>query len=572
MKSNSIELKELYDSIINSTFLYHKDSFKVFTYEAATGKTTTICNALNDLYIKSLNTRTLIVTKLKVEQEMLKEKLGHKAKVINGDYKIKEENLYTYPILIITHELYRRLCKDYERRQYYIKGRTNLIIDEQLDLLEVREFNSIKADEMRANLSKVRYSEDNYDYELNEMYGKIIYQLNDVMHQNYQSEMKFVNIIDDKIIDKVDFLKDMLEKGDFPKGLRSKRQQMINEIDFIRHFYNNEYVIACNGRLYSFNNKIDYFMLNNNILLDASGSFLELYNESDKFKVKDFGRIVNHSNTTLTFIEENSTTSAIERDSDKYFEGLIQYIKTNTEKGDKVLLIGRGKVDGKETVEHLKELTNLNDRIIEFVNFDAMRGKNDWADFNKCFIIHLPNLPFHHYVYQYLYYTENRLSDEDLKLQKIDTNFGFINSEILESFRVTDVVSNIYQALKRVNRKYNTDNKCELYVMTNNKRIQELIIKQFKGLKDIRYDEIFGREYNNNKRIADSLMVERANNINEFFNSMKQEDKIKKKLLRQKVNAKDNKQFLRALEYLGGDKYLKEVGVEEVGHRYIKIV
>lgn len=500
MKSNPIELKELYDSIIHSSFLWHRDKFKVFTYEAATGKTTTICNALNELYSKSPNTKTLIVTKLKVEQEKLKENLGQKAKVVNSERKIKEENLSSYPVLIITHELYKRLCKDYERRQYYIKGRTNLIIDEQLDLLEVREFNTVKADEMRSNLSKVRCMEDNHNYELNTIYGKIIRKLNDTISSNYQSEMTFVNIEDEQIIGKIDFLKKRLENGNFPKSLRKKKMNIINEVDFIRHFYNNKYVIAANGRLYSFNNKIDYFKLDNNILLDASGSFLELYRNSVKFKVEDFGRVVNHSDTTLTFIEENSTTSSIERDPDKYFEGLVQYVRTNTCKDDKILLIGREKVDKRESIEYLRELIDLDDRKIEFVNFDAMRGKNDWGNYNKCFIIHLPNSPFYNYAYQYLYYSKGELVDDDLKLQKIDTNYGFINSEVLEKFRITDVVSSIYQGLKRVNRLHNLNTKCDLYVVTNNKRIQELIIKQFKNLNSVRYESIFDREYDNSSR------------------------------------------------------------------------
>ena len=570
MKSNSIELKELYDSIMNSTFLYHKDSFKVFTYEAATGKTTTICNALNDLYEDSPNTKTLVVTKLKKEQEILKEKLGDKAQVVNGEYDTKENLLHTIPIVIITHELYRRLCKDYKRRNYYTKGRTNLIIDEQLDLLEVREFNSTKTNEMRANLSKIRYREDGYDYELNEIYGQIIYKLNDTMSQNYQSEMRFVNIEDDKIVEKIDILKSMLEKGDFPKGLRNRRSNIINEIDFIRHFYNNRYTIACNGRLYSFNNKLDYFTLSNNLMLDASGNFMELYQSSNKFRVIDFGRVVDHSNTSLTFIEENSTTSAIERDSGLYFKGLSKYVMDNTEKGDKILIIGRKKVDKKETVHHLSKLINLTDRIVEFVNFDAMRGKNDWTDFNKCFIIHLPNLPFHNYVYQKLYYTENDLTQDDLKLQKVDTNFGFRNNDIIENLRLTDVVSSIYQGLKRVNRAYGKNEKCELYVVTNNTRVQELVVEQFKGLTSVDRVKIFDRKYDNSNRITDSLMAERGSNIKEFFNSMKIGDVIKKKSLREKVNAKDSKQFIRALDYVGGVDYLQSMGIKDVGHNYVK--
>lgn len=173
----------------------------------------------------------------------------------------------------------------------------------------------------------------------------------------------------------------------------------------------------------------------------------------------------------------------------------------NTEKGDKVLLIGRKTVDKKETVDHLSKLISLTDRIVEFVNFDAMRGKNDWSDYNKCFIIHIPNLPFHNYVYQYLYYTKSELVQEDLRLQKIDTNFGFSNNDIIENLRLTDVVSSIYQGLKRVNRSYGENNKCELYVVTNNDRIQELVVKQFKGLKSVNRVKIFDREYDNSSRL-----------------------------------------------------------------------
>ncbi|MEY8417079.1 hypothetical protein AAK964_12315 [Tissierella praeacuta] len=66
-------------------------------------------------------------------------------------------------------------------------------------------------------------------------------------------------------------------------------------------------------------------------------------------------------------------------------------------------------------------------------------------------------------------------------------------------------------------------------------------------------------------------MVERAKNIDEYFNYMTNGNKVKKKDIRKRVGAKDNKQFLRALEYLGGKRYLDKIGVEEAGHSYIKV-
>lgn len=204
-------------------------------------------------------------------------------------------------------------------------------------------------------------------------------------------------ILNKGILEQVKVLESLIEISAFPKKSARKlnmvdKKTLISYIKFIKYFYNNPNVIAYNGRAYAYNNKINYFMLKNNIMLDASGKFLELYNLSDKFQIENSERVINHSNTTINFIDENSATDAINRNS-VYFTELTKYIKKHVTNDDKVLIIGRE--DDKQ--EFINNDILFESGKVEFTNFDAMRGKNDRADFNKCFVIHTPNQPYHNW-------------------------------------------------------------------------------------------------------------------------------------------------------------------------------
>lgn len=576
------QLKELYDSIRYSFFRQSKEHFKVFTYEASLGKTTTMCRALSDLYKANRSIHTLIVTKLKDEQgKIVNDKLGDIAIIINADENVDEKTLYKYPVLVITHARYELLCKDKERRDFYIKGRTNLIIDEQLDLIDVREYNHTKALEMRDLLSQlthievydVGYSKTPIKSDLARFWGKIIEEVNKSLSNNYQNgKMKFVLNENNKVIDQIDLLNEIIDKSKFPKKFKNENWKSISAISYksmiknyiegIKYFFNNSFTIAYGGRIYAYNPNLKYFMLDNNIMLDASGKFLELYKISNMFKVIDSERIIQHSNTTLTFIQNNSTTNAIEKNED-YFKVLADYIKVNITEDDKVLIIGRrnDEKNKDDDLESLSKYIEFEKDKIEFINYDAMRGKNDWGDFNKCFCVHTPNKPFHFYPLQYLYYKEDSLlSDDELEIERKSTNMGF-KDETLENLRITDVVSSIYQGLKRINR--NNDKECNYYVVVKDKRIQNLLIEQFNDLKEIKYDELkFEKsEYDMTKRNANSYSTK-------FIKLIKtiSQGEYKKKDICIKLGMKDSKHFSDKVltkdvkEFINTNSYIKIEG------------
>jgi len=197
---------------------------------------------------------------------------------------------------------------------------------------------------------------------------------------------------------------------------------------------------------------------------------------------------------------------------------------------------------------------------VQFVNFSAMRGRNDWSDYNKCFIIHLPNDNFYKYPLQWLYYTGKPLKQSDLEIQKIDTNHGFKNKFELEALRITDVVSNIYQGLKRVNRKNTAENPCELYVITNNKWIKDLIKKQFLGLKEVREDKLFTTKTH-----------ERSQKLIEIFKNMQPGAKLEKAKLRNMLGITNRMELSRLLKKLGGKEFLEKMDIKEAKEFYKKM-
>lgn len=563
MYDNKGNLKDLHLRIFATDVINQPDKFIVFPYEAGSRKTTTMVNALKDLYRLNPKHKTLIATKLMEEQEILKEGLGNIAMVVNTDNKVKEDILHQVPILIITHELYKRLCKDYTRRQYYIKNRGTLIIDEQLDLLDVNEFTTQEAERIKAELETIIIYDENKDkLDLADFWGSMVNKLNVTIADSYGMKMNFVHIENDKIDKQIEVLTERIKSSGISK---TKKKNLIRDIGYCKYFFNNTEVIANSARLLTYNKSTDYFMLNNNILLDASGKFLELYNISDKFIVKDFDRVIDHKNTELVFIEENSTTSYISSNTKEYFDNLIRFIKSNTESGDKVLLVGRERINKMETMDLLEPLFRLEDIEFDFVNFMAMRGKNDWRDYNKCFVIHFPNDLFHNYIFQYLQYrksTKEPLANIDLEINKVDTHHGFCNNKDLENLRITDVVSNIYQALKRVNRVNTATNSSTFYVVTNNKRVQDMLIEQFRGLKSIQ------RTRMSEKKSQTSL---EASLVHEYFISMNVSDKVGTMSLREICNIGSRTQFARVLEELGNEEYLQAVAIERKGNSYVKV-
>lgn len=127
----------------NGIFPKLEKIFNVFMCEAAIGKTYTIIETLKELSATtSKPVKTLIVTKFINEGKAIADDLNKLKSnmAIDKNSENKEENekdLKNYEVLIITHAMYKILCEYPSKRRYYIEGRTNLIIDEELNMVEM---------------------------------------------------------------------------------------------------------------------------------------------------------------------------------------------------------------------------------------------------------------------------------------------------------------------------------------------------------------------------------------------------------------------------------------------------
>lgn len=271
---------------------------------------------------------------------------------------------------------------------------------------------------------------------------------------------------------------------EYQYGIKVSKDKVLMKLEMLKKYFNNPRVIASNKTLYTYDNSIEYFTLDNNIILDASAKFHSLYSISDVFQVINADRIVDHSSWTVHICLQNSTAYH-KHHNDDFYKDVINFILNHYDENDQVLLLGLEE----DTINLKNEFSKTLDEInIAMENFQAMRGKNEWEDFNKCIIIHNPAMSNAYYAFEYMLYTGKELTDEDLSIQKIGRNMGFKNNSTLESLRKTDIVSNIYQGLKRINRGTERfGRKADVYILNSDEEIHKLIIEQ---LKDVNINEV----------------------------------------------------------------------------------
>lgn len=482
--------KQVQLNLLANTFINNKDSSKFMTFgiEAGLGKTLTIENILAEQFLNGNLKKTLFVKPFMDREDSfpsyknINDKAGQEIAIAidSNNFDNYKDKLYNYPVVIITHKRYLNLCSDIEQRQLFIKDRVNLIIDEEVPILDVLEFRTEMINEIEVILQFISDGKTN----AKRLFNDIIWDFEMLLVNNQNRNMRFINLTDNEINCKIDGLVDYIKKNikfnyfgesSIKKCNIKNLQQLIRSIEYIKKFYNCN-IIVKDGTAFIRNSKIDYFMLQNNILLDASSNFNSIYNISDKFSLIKQDRIVDHSKTNFNICYLNTTESAKKKYAN-YQREIVNHIIKNNERNDKVLLVGL-----QEELDQITDVFNseLSQLTIDYANFGNMRGKNDWKDYNKCYIIHTPNLNYINYLFLYQQYSLSELKETDLVLIKNEFgNLAFANSQI-ENLRKTYIASNIYQAIKRINRMNELD--ADIYIINCDKDIINLVKEQLKNV------------------------------------------------------------------------------------------
>ena len=543
INKNDKELMEMVKYITGSfDDLSNSNKFKVYTLETARGKTTgSIHSIVEDIKKNAaIGKRIVFVSKLKRECIDFATRVNEKT---NGSYAVafipsaddkekKNSNVtnnfnlcLTKKIITLTHSMYLMLSLGSTLRYRKMKDQleenfNTLIIDEQID---------------NVNSTYITFSEAEYNQVLNilkshdeikKIYKKICKPLlnlidnnnsdDKLMHRakwndefndddfNIEKECETINSFMEKNI-----LDESLEDYGIDSNYITTKKELTKFIDGIALFYceienDNVLINADYKTIYTYNSEFKFMKLKNNIWLDASAKFNSVYKLDEKFfNVVESTRIIDHSNCNFYYHRENTSKSSKQRkDITKFRKEKMEYIKENSKKNSKVLILSSKTECSQLKKNHIDEEFNKYFEKVEFLNFDNMRGVNDFGDFNYCYILQTPRKQIPYYIFLYEYWTKTKLSDVEMETNKINGNedWGFKNNEKLQQLMTDDIASSFYQSCKRIAR--SSEPIGYFHVFCKLDKAVLITLKQLYNIKFCRDGKL--TDYDNSQRLKES--------------------------------------------------------------------
>ena len=535
------EMKELDNNILYGMNLF---SFKVFPFEASAGKTRqTIASA-----IKSTR-EMLIVTKFKKEVDYIVREVNKGCKfakavgivselelVQNNKHLVltaKDIEFFRYGVIVITHSQYYKLCKG---ENAYLEGLVRhfdtLLIDEEFNPIKnnVYTFKLKKNEEMKELFMGFGLVE-----ELKELTDILEEQFNKEIYKPY-NQLHWVELnIDDTIIrEKCNTLRNLIEfntdninvklvdsrmsdnkpycMSDITEYVELIEKILLNSIAGYSLIDVNEKTIA------TYDYDFQFFKLKNNIMLDASARFSELY-KSDKFEVVSTKRKIDHSKCKLTVVNIKTTTSAKSKINHLFRPKFKNYVVKALGDSEKGLIVTK-----KDEATYLEEISfsdfdkEIKDEIdllnadksmfeekiiyeerVSFKNYENQRGINDFGDYKHIFLAHTYRQPRFYYVFLYRYFFNVKATDEEMQTSCVKDKeteikvWGFNNCERLQQLMVTDMLSCQYQSLKRVAR--NREPEAHYHIFSTDCNLINLLINELKGFNKNNIEIITEEEF-----------------------------------------------------------------------------
>lgn len=479
--------------------------FNVFDIEAGCRKTRTAESALIEAYYK-YGRKSILVRRndedcresMKIMNEAAKSDIAfayNNEDVSLSDLKHVNKILSTIPIVIITHQKYRVLMKDSNKRKLFSNDRKNLVVDEFISTVEV-----ISVSEADIKTFRILFKKDPI---ISQAFEKAMKWIVDFfMTWNKENSCRrFVNIDDEhpsknfneliKLI-KANVTNEILTEWKY--GIFECTNPVETNIDLLSSLktvkmlcdrlmeYKQLFTEMCvynDKKLYTTDPRNNYWFLDNNIMLDASGELQSAYAlNHDEFSLQHCEKVLNHSNWKIINIPVNTTSAGKERIIN-FYDVVNEEIKKY---GKDILVIGKkNEMDMIDVPEDNKGY------------FGNVTGSNKWYDIKNVAIIQTHNLSDVDYILKYLHYGKKKI-EEKINLNGYRSgrtgysSYSF-KDERLEEIRVRWIASEIYQAIKRVNRnmQYNTD----VLIFINNEKVIELLKSQMKNCQYevIKYDD-----------------------------------------------------------------------------------
>ncbi|MGG1514914.1 hypothetical protein ABE504_05845 [Paenibacillus oryzisoli] len=508
------------------------DTFRVINIEAGLGKSVETNRIVRE-YIESFeftgknrgeqHRKFLIVKRFSKDVEDAENKIGrglnseNRKKILgitrenwSGDWQLKLDELVDVDVIIITHARYVLLCNREEERQAFTAGRHTLIIDERIDFTKysfsmkiyMEMFNLLPfglhvsvVEVSRPFLNEMERVKSLKDSEGKKLFNNQIMKTNKPSPKNIQLMSKFQSLIDENL----EMIR--IEKG-IPAA--NKVREFTDSLEVLystNGYFNNGTITACN-------HNHNLWGVENNIILDANGSIEKLYQSGDKWKIKFIVDrqtfIVDHSQSTFTHINFNASKSKIEEldkeESNEYYSQIVSLIKKEHQKGQRLLIIMRKSfiIDTKNEegsfVRFLRK-QGINDIFIgaedenNFLGskkvavnwFGNVIGKNDWRDFDQCWILGTPNIPMETHVINMSQYSKKYDWRLGLEMIRRDIDKYLFKNDVYEGIRKGYLIGEIYQAIKRIQR--NAEPKAKYFVVSNDDSVVKGVVGLLKNIK-----------------------------------------------------------------------------------------
>jgi hypothetical protein len=473
-----------------------KDKFAVINLEAGLGKSVETNNIIISHLLDStakFGKRFLIVKLFEEEVydcvNIINSVCPNKARAITAsewkEYrKASTENIVPFDVVVITHSRYKDLCEDDNLRSVFTQERHVLIIDEKINF-PVISFN----DNLYRNvLSKL-------DSFLHAPYFELCAPLLEQMEIFYKQGTStcWLDVNCDLLARLRWMVETSIRDGQTPREVLSffddlkvlaTQQSMFSSRGFLG---NNICVVNPIHRLWG---------LDNNIILDASASIDYSYRVSDRFKIQEFRRTIDHSLSYIYQIKCATSYSSIYQSKNEYLEKMGAVFKERYSSNKKALIIVHKKIE-KEFAEYLKHIgfndvgigikgNKVPEQSIIVDHFGNILGRNKYRDFDQCWILGTFNLPVEAYVWKWFQASDNSFEhDYEFERKKWFNYCDGVSRKFddydYEATRKGHLISEFYQASKRVQR--NSSPRAEIFIAVKEQEIFDKVVRELPSIR-----------------------------------------------------------------------------------------